>query len=614
MSNRIFPLVATGLLALLLPACATDEVAADLNDSLAQQDEQVRAQLGGQLPAFDMQIGELARRHGLPARGSLRALRAETDELGMTHVRVQQTVDGVPVFQGEAIVHLGGPGRQDTVTDAVEQDLDVDTTPELDATDAEDLALAEDPDAQLLGDEPTLTVLRHDDGDHLVWMVDTEVLDADDAPVSNPRLFIDAHSGELVWSYDNLHSASGTTRYNGVRSFDTLSMYAGGGTYNYYLENYDVLTFTFGNSYDYATMIYDADDSWTESELLDSVSAHWGAQQTLDYLYYSSGWDGWDNRGSPVILLTDYGVGESNAWGGGGYVKFGDGDGTSWDPPVSLDVVGHEIGHSVSEAMVNLTYSGESGGLNESFSDILGAMTERYVIGDSWTNWWMGEDFFGPGTAFDALRYMDKPAYDGKSVDYYYSGVGAKNPHYSSGIGNLAFYLMANGGRHPTRSSSTMAGLGPDMAMAFTMRAYRYYLTSGADYLDLREAVTLAATDYYGPTSTQVATVGQAFDMVGVGSSRCEAGRLEGAGYADILPGGTWFYSSGGFLRGELDATAGTNVGLYLFGWNGSTWVNLAGSATGSGEQGITYGVGAGWYLWYAYSFSGAANYSFCHN
>lgn len=611
-------LLCHGLIALLLSACAADEAQPAEHTAFEAQDAAVRAELGRLEGAFDGELAELAARRGLADLRELRALRAETDELGITHVRVQQVVDGVPVWGGEAIVHLDEATGDNHITDEVKAGLSVDTVPALDALQAEDRALDAEPHSALLDAEPTLFVLRRESGDHLVWQVDLEVRDAEGLPVAMPRLFVDAHTGEVVWSYDNLKTGSGATHYDGTQSFTTTHS-----TWGWYPSTYsswslqapDIYTYTWSGT----TTSLSMPMSWfTEdwSGYRSAVSAHWATEETLDYLAAWHAYAGYDGAGSAINVYTDYGTGWNNASGGGGGVWFGNGDGTSWSSFTTLDIVAHEVGHNVTEKMANLVYSGESGGMNESFSDILGVMVERWVDGGSTSNWRLGEDNFTPSTAGDALRYMTDPAADGVSLDYYTdaSTVSAADVHYSSGIGNLAFSLLSNGGYHPRRSSGYVSGIGADAAMWIAFRAHRYYLTSTSDYADLRDAMTLAAADGYGATSWVVDSVEAAYAAVGVGSAGCETGYLEGTGYADIVPGGTYFWSSGGTLSGELSFTSGANVGLHLYRWSGSSWTWVAGSATGSGEQSVSYAASSGYYLWWAYSHSGAANYSFCQD
>ena len=121
----------------------------------------------------------------------------------------------------------------------------------------------------------------------------------------------------------------------------------------------------------------------------------------------------------------------------------GDGDGTTYLPLVALDVAGHEMTHGVTSRSANLTYSGESGGLNEATSDIMGTMVEYYANNaNSPANYLIGERIYkaalGVAQPTKALRYMFKPSLDGSSPDCYTSTIGNLDVHYSSGVANQA--------------------------------------------------------------------------------------------------------------------------------------------------------------------------------
>jgi len=49
------------------------------------------------------------------------------------------------------------------------------------------------------------------------------------------------------------------------------------------------------------------------------------------------------------------------------------------NPFTSVDICAHEVGHAVTQYTANLVYSGESGALNDGFSDIWGACVEYYA-------------------------------------------------------------------------------------------------------------------------------------------------------------------------------------------------------------------------------------------
>ena len=119
-------------------------------------------------------------------------------------------------------------------------------------------------------------------------------------------------------------------------------------------------------------------------------------------------------------------------------MTYGDGDGVTFNPFDSLDVAGHEMTHGVTSRTANLTYSGESGGLNEATSDIFGTMVEFYANNQNDTpDYLIGEELYKNGTSW--LRSMIKPSADGRSADCWYSGMGSLDVHYSSGVANHFF-------------------------------------------------------------------------------------------------------------------------------------------------------------------------------
>jgi len=114
--------------------------------------------------------------------------------------------------------------------------------------------------------------------------------------------------------------------------------------------------------------------------------------------------------------------------------------------------------HGVTQYSSGLIYEGESGALNEAFSDIIGASIERSVKGTSVMNTWLlGEEVFTPSSPGDALRNMANPSETG-GFDFYperYQGTEDNGGvHLNSGIANLAFVLLVQGGSHPRGMTS----------------------------------------------------------------------------------------------------------------------------------------------------------------
>jgi vibriolysin len=208
---------------------------------------------------------------------------------------------------------------------------------------------------------------------------------------------------------------------------------------------------------------------------------------------------------------------------------YGDGDGSQFIAlSRALDVDAHELTHAVTERTANLTYSNESGALNEATSDILGNSCEAYTLNGGTPNantWKVGEDIYTPGTSGDALRYMNNPTADGYSKDYYperLTGTADNGGvHGNSGIANLTYYLMVMGGTHPRAKTtvnvtplSTTSSTSLNMAQKIWYRALTVYFTSSTNFQGARTATAQAATDLYGAAAA--ATVNQAWDCVAV--------------------------------------------------------------------------------------------------
>src|SRR5688572_9559178 len=129
-----------------------------------------------------------------------------------------------------------------------------------------------------------------------------------------------------------------------------------------------------------------------------------------------------DGLGNLVSARNHYGVNYNNAFWDGQKINLGDGNGVNFRSLTTLDIIGHEWAHGLTQFTGGLVYSGESGALNESFSDIFGAMTERYWYGQSGPTgdtWKIGEGAYTPGIAGDAMRYMYLPSLDGSSRNHY---------------------------------------------------------------------------------------------------------------------------------------------------------------------------------------------------
>jgi len=261
--------------------------------------------------------------------------------------------------------------------------------------------------------------------------------------------------------------------------------------------------------------------------------------QTMSYYYYNHARryvD--DNYGPKVYKSVDgsryllsarnhYGVRYNGAFWDGNKINLGDGDyccyvGYTFRSFATLDIVGHEWTHGVTQYVAGLKYINESGALNESFSDIFGAMVERYWKGESapfGTTWQVGEQAYTPYTDGDALRYMYRPTLDGSSRDNYPSrfiGTGDNGGvHTNSGIQNNAFWLLSTGQCH--RINGCMAsGIGADAAKTIYYLALRDYIVPTDGLKQARYATQYVAGVLFGFSSSQYFATVQSWDLVGV--------------------------------------------------------------------------------------------------
>ena len=447
----------------------------------------------------------------------LRAARSFRGSLGMTHVRLQQYHRGLPVDGGDVVLHVDGRGIVRTINGHLGADIHEAPVPTISGDRAIELFKQRWRAKQVsVESEPRLVYYtRADQPATLAWRSDLRW--SDEAGTYLERVYVDATNGtvldrqSLIWSarYRKIYTAN-----NGTTLPGTL-MFSEGGSSS---DTVAMAAYTnFGHTYDFYSSVFSRDS--------------------------------YDNAGATLIGTVHYSSNYNNAYWNGTQMVFGDGDGTTFSPlSEALDVVAHELTHAVTSSTANLNYSNESGALNEATSDILGASCEEWVAGSVSANTWkIGEDIYTPGTPGDALRYMNDPAADGQSSDYYptrYTGTQDNGGvHTNSGIANLAFYLMSQGGTHPRNKTSVVVpALGIVEARAIWYRALTVYMTSTTDFQGARNATAQAAQDLYG--SSAYDAVHKAWDAVAVPGTPVTVTTLSNGQTVTNISGasGSWTY------------------------------------------------------------------------
>ncbi|SEF07113.1 M4 family metallopeptidase [Streptomyces sp. Ag109_O5-10] len=472
------------------------------------------------------------------------------DRNGTQHVRYDRTYRQLPVLGGDFVVHLKSDGAYRSADRATRSRISLaSVVPDVSAPKAADLAVNALRAANL-GDalkqvqaKPRLVVDALHGTPKLAWRTEAVGKDSLGNPVARTVL-TDARTGAQIDAWDSIETATGDGKslYSGTVPLQTtqsgsaynLTDPTRGNTYTGDAANKtDLCIFGICISRAPSTVFTDADNHWGTGATSDrssaAVDAQYGTNETWDYYKNVHGRNGIAGDGKGSYNRVHYGNNYDNAfWDDSCFcMTYGDGDGTTFGPLVALDVAGHEMTHGVTSKTAALTYSGESGGLNEATSDILGTLVEWYANNSSDPgDYLIGEKIVRSGFGKTALRYMDQPSKDGSSADYWSSSVGNLDVHYSSGVANHFAYLLAEGSgpktingvsyNSPTYNGSTVTGIGRDKLGAIWYRALTVYMTSSTNYAGARTATLNAAKDLYGNGSTEYNAVAAAWSAVNV--------------------------------------------------------------------------------------------------
>lgn len=474
----------------------------------------------------------------------LQISKTESDNLGITHMKLQQKYKNVPIFGGELWLHA----RDNKIETLNGRNFPTpklaSVKPQLTATQAIELAMADVSKKSIVQKASSNTLIKQENTSELfIYHIGEK---SDDVRLTyylhiRPNIlerwvyFVDANSGEILNKYnytctlDGPFTATAKDLNNVTRTINIQQL----GSSYYMLDTQrpmynktssklpdrpvgGILTIDAQNTpsskLKYSHIVSNNGTSWSAA----AVSAHFNAGLCYDYFRTKFNRNSLDGKGSTIISLIniadDDGKGMDNAYWNGDYMGYG--NGREYFKPLAgaLDVAGHEMTHGVVGATALLEYQNQSGALNESFADIFGAMIDR----DDWT---LGEDVIKAGSyPSGALRSLQNPnqggtrdpGYQPKNMSQYMFLKNTEEEdnggvHINSGIPNYAFYLFANN-----------ANVGKDKAEQVYYKALTTYLTRTSKFLDARLAVVKAAADLYGASSAVVTAAKAAFDEVGI--------------------------------------------------------------------------------------------------
>lgn len=458
------------------------------------------------------------------AEDELRLLRSEQDDLGFTHEKHQQYYKGVKVESAVSTLHSKN-GTATMITGNYHRINGLEVTPQITAEQAFQVAKAHVGATHYRWEEP---LSEHNDYElpkgELVVLIDFHSKNPPSLaykfdmyasePLYRANVFIDAHTGRYLQEYPIIvHAnvpATGNSLYNGTVSFtaEDIGPYRlrqtthGGGVQTYNLNN--------TTNYGAATDFNSPSTHFTVDNT--GVQAHWATEHTHDYFLSNHGWNSYNGAGAILRSYVHYSVNYVNAFWDGSRMTYGDGNGGNITPLVTLDICGHEVAHGVTQFTAGLIYAGESGALNESFSDIFGEMVEEHGAGSH--NWRIGDEI---GIL---IRDMSNPnatnCPDTYGGQFWFPGGGV---HTNSGVQNKWFFILTNGesSTNDLGNQYCVSGLGSQKAGAIAFRNLSVYLNPSSNYAAARTGAINAARDLYGIGSPEEVATTNAWHAVGVG-------------------------------------------------------------------------------------------------
>jgi pseudolysin/vibriolysin len=370
----------------------------------------------------------------------------------LLHVRMKQMHEGLPVWGADVVVHADNDNRFLGINGTLAKNLgQLDLTTSVGADEALAIGKADyagkSKGGAVAADlaysrESTELVVFPGQGRNarVAWHV---VFFTEIQSGINPGLwnyFVDARSGEVFFKFNGIHTleqASGPGGNDKVSRTWTAQLDVEPQGAQFVMQTARLVTVDMNNATTgNGTVVVGPLDPIGDAPIND---AHGFAEETLNMLQEWYGHNSIDDNGFVIRSRVHYDSNYENAFWDGTQMTYGDGFTTFFPLSGDIDVVSHEINHGFTTFHSNLIYASQSGGMNESFSDIAGTIAEFFNEGEA-ADFDIGRDIFR-GDA--ALRFACDPTADGISIDHFDDYIEGTDVHFTSGIMNKAFCRAA---------------------------------------------------------------------------------------------------------------------------------------------------------------------------
>ncbi len=456
---------------------------------------------------------------------------SEVDKIGMTHVKLQQYYNNKKIIGSQLIVHFDKNGAINSINGRYIPTPSILTAAQI--SEAESKLIASRLCNGVQASSSKLVIYIKDNQPVLSYEVQLPT-----KMTPKQYVIVDAINGNILYKdtgirYDGPETGTGVG-LDGLNK--SLNIYLIQGSYalidatkpmyvapidsfDGVIATYDAKNYNDENDpYKSASIVADPnnDKNFNDNESLKAaVDAHYFTDKVYDYYKSTFDRNSWNNNGGTLTNVVHYLTNFNNAFWNGAFMTYGDGDGSLFSNLAgAFDVTAHEITHGITQSTAGLEYQGQSGALNESYSDVMAAMADN-------ANWKIGEDIYTPSINGDALRDLSDPHQGGSSLNDagwqpadmneflylpYTDDQDNGGVHINSGIPNKAAYLVAN-------------QIGRAKTEQIYYRTLVNYLTPKSQFIDARNLTLQSAADLYGNGGTEYNAVAAAFDGVGITSN-----------------------------------------------------------------------------------------------